>query len=91
MVEDAMFVSGSIWQELRRRGLWDICQNYEKIIMTNKKIILEWKKIDYHYIMRNVRQNQLIIQKKIILAHKRLIRNRKIICLMDKNNFKEAK
>ena len=59
--------------------------------MTNKKIILEWKKIDYHYIMRNVRQNQLIIQKKIILAHKRLIRNRKIICLMDKNNFKEAK
>ena len=64
MVEDAMFVSESIWQELRRRGLWDICQNYEKIIKTNQKIILEWKQLKYHYIMRNVRQNQLIIQKK---------------------------
>ena len=64
MVEDAMFVSESIWQELLRRGLWDICQNYEKIIMTNQKIILEWKKLKYDYIMRKVRQNQLIIQKK---------------------------
>ena len=31
--------------------------------MTNQKIILEWKKLKYHYIMRNVRQKQLIIQK----------------------------
>ena len=28
--------------------------------------------------------------KNIIIAHKKLIRNRKIICVMDKNNFKEA-
>ena len=32
--------------------------------MTNKKIILEWKKLNYHYIMSCVGQNQLIIQKK---------------------------
>ena len=62
--EDAMFVSESTWQELCRKGLWDICQNYEKIIMTNKKLILEWKKLNYHYIMRSVRQNQLIMKKK---------------------------
>ena len=40
--------------------------------------------------MSCVGQNQLIIQKKIIRADKKLIRNRKIICIMDKNNFKEA-
>ena len=28
--------------------------------------------------------------KNIIIAHKKLIRNRKIICVMHKNNFKEA-
>ena len=28
--------------------------------------------------------------KKNIIADKKLIRNRKLICVMDKNNFKEA-
>ena len=58
--------------------------------MTKKKIILERKKLNYHYIMSCVGQNQLIIQKKIIIADKKLIRNRNRICVMDKNNFKEA-
>jgi len=40
--------------------------------------------------MSCVGQDQLIIPQKIIIAHKKLIRNRKIICVMDKNNFKEA-
>ena len=51
-------------QQLRRRGLWDICQNYENIIMTNKKIILERKKLNYDRIKRSIPQNQLILQKK---------------------------
>ena len=58
--------------------------------MTNKKIILEWKKIKLSLYYELVGQNQLIIKKKIIIADKKLIRNRKIICVMDKNNFKEA-
>ena len=28
--------------------------------------------------------------KNIIIAHKKLIRNRKIICVMTKNNFQET-
>ena len=31
--------------------------------MTNKAIIIEWKKKNYHYIKRNIPQNQLILQK----------------------------
>ena len=50
-------------QQLGRRGLWDICQNYENIIMTSKKIIPEFKKINYHCIKRSILQNQLILQK----------------------------
>ena len=52
--------------------------------MTNKKIILEGKKIklSLYYELRRT--------KKIIISDKKLIRNRKIICVMDKNNFKEA-
>ena len=34
--------------------------------MTKKKIILEWKKLNNHYIMSCVGQNQLIIQKKLL-------------------------
>ena len=55
-------------QQLSRRGLWDICQNYENIIMTNKKIIPEFKKIYYHCIKGSILQNQLILKKKIIIA-----------------------
>ena len=51
-------------QQLSRRGLWDICQNYENISMTNKKIIPEFKKINYHCIKGSIQQNQLILQKK---------------------------
>ena len=65
-------------QQLSRRGLWDICQNYENIIMTNKKIILERKKLNYHRIKRSIPQNQLILQKNNYSTHKKLIRNRKL-------------
>ena len=54
------------------------------LVMTKKKIILEWKKLNYHYIMN------CVLSKKIIIADKKLIRNPNIICVMDKNNFKEA-
>ena len=36
------------------------------------------------------RTKSINYQKNIIIAHKKLIRNRKIICVMDKNNFKQA-
>ena len=38
--------------------------------MTNKKIILEWKKLNYHYITSYVGQNQLIIQKNYYSTQK---------------------
>ena len=49
---------------------------------------MEKIKISLYYEKRTTKT--INYPKKIIIAHKRLIRNRKIICLMDKNNFKEA-
>ena len=46
--------------------------------MTNKKIILERKKLNYHRIKRSIPQNQLILQKNNYSTHKKLIRNRKL-------------
>ena len=49
---------------------------------------MEKIKISLYYEKRTTKS--INYQQKKIIAHKRLIRNRKIICLMDKNNFKEA-
>ena len=58
--------------------------------MTNKKkkSRMEKIKLSLYYELR--RTKSINYPKKIIIAHKKLIRNRKIICVMDKNNFKEA-
>ena len=45
-------------------------------------------KLSLYYELR--RTKSVNYPKKIIVAGKKLIRNRKIICVMDKNNFKEA-
>ena len=45
-------------------------------------------KLSLYYELR--RTKSINYPKKIITAYKKLIRNRKIICVMDKNNFKEA-
>ena len=58
--------------------------------MTKKKIILEWKKIKLSLYYELRRTKSINHPKKIIMADKKLIHNRKIICVMDKNNFKEA-
>ena len=46
--------------------------------MTNKKIILERKNLNYHRIKTSIPQNQLILQKNNYSTDKKLIRNRKL-------------
>ena len=49
---------------------------------------MEKIKLSLYYELR--RTKSINYPKIIIIVHKKLIRNRKIICVMDKNNFKEA-
>ena len=49
---------------------------------------MEKIKLSLYYQLR--RTKSINYPKTIIVADKKLIRNRNIICVMDKNNFKEA-
>ena len=49
---------------------------------------MEKSKLSLYYQLR--RTKSINYPKTIIVADKKLIRNRNIICVMDKNNFKEA-
>ena len=49
---------------------------------------MEKIKLLLYYELR--RTKSINYPKKIIIADKKLIGNRNIICVMDKNNFKEA-
>ena len=49
---------------------------------------MEKIKLSLYYELRKTKS--INYPKKIIIADKKLIRNRKIICVMDENNSKEA-
>ena len=55
---------------------------FAKITKNNSR--MEKIKLSFYYELRTTKS--ISYPKKIILAHKKLIRNRKIICVMDNNN-----